>query len=73
MSTTELLDELSKLGRSEREKVWQRLEELELAEIEETPEMLAALDAARRSVSEGKSHTVEEARTLIAQWTTRSS
>ncbi len=73
MSTTELLDELSKLGRSEREKVWQRLEELELAEIEETPEMLAALDAARSSVREGNGHTVEEARDMIAQWTTKSS
>ena len=40
MSMSEILDELSKLPRSEREKVWQRLEELDLAEIEETPEML---------------------------------
>ena len=56
MSTSELLDQLAKLGRSEREKVWQRLEELELAEIEETPEMLAAIDAARASVREGKTH-----------------
>ena len=73
MSTSEILDQLTKLGRSEREKVWQRLEELELAEIEETPEMLAAIDAGRSSVCEGKTHTVEQARELIAQWTTKSS
>ena len=73
MSTSEILDQLSKLGRSEREKVWQRLEELELAEIEETPEMLAAIDAGRGSIAEGKTHTVEQARALIAQWTTKSS
>jgi len=73
MSTSEILDQLTKLGRSEREKVWQRLEELELAEIEETPEMLAALDAGRASVREGKTHTVEQARELIARWTTKSS
>ena len=73
MSTTEILDLLPKLERSEREKVWRRLEELELAEIEETPEMLAAIDAGRRSISEGKSHSVEEARELIAKWTTKSS
>ena len=73
MSTTEILDELPKLARSERKKVWQRLEELELAESEETPEILAAIDAGRRSVREGKTHTVEQARDLIAQWTTKSS
>ena len=73
MSTAEILDELPKLAPAEREKVWQRLEELELAEIEETPEMLAALDAGRRSLREGKGHTVDQARELIAQWTTKSS
>jgi len=54
MSTAEILDELPKLAPAEREKVWQRLEELELAEIEEPPEMFAALDAGRRSLREGK-------------------
>ncbi len=73
MSTSELLDQLAKLGRSEREKVWQRLEELELAEIEETPETLAAIDAGRTSVRKGKTHTIEEARKMLAKWTTKSS
>ena len=73
MSMTEILEELPRLARSEREKVRQRLEELELREIEETPEMLAAIDAGRRSLREGIGFTVEQARELLAQWTTRSS
>lgn len=73
MSMTEILEELPRLARVEREKVWQRLEEIELKEIEETPEMLAAIDAGRRSIREGKATTIEEARRLIAQWTTKSS
>jgi hypothetical protein len=73
MSMTEILEKLPSLARSEREELRQRLEELELRDIEETPEMLAALDAGRRSVREGRRHTVEEARGLIAQWTTTSS
>ncbi len=73
MSTAEILDELPRLARDEREKVWQRLEEIELAEIEETPEMLAAIDAGRKSIRAGKGVSIEEARRLVAQWTTRSS
>jgi hypothetical protein len=73
MSVTEILSELPKLEHADREKVWQKLEELELATTEETPEMLAAIDAARCSIREGKNHTVEQARELIARWTTKSS
>ncbi|MFA7342703.1 MAG: hypothetical protein WC003_00230 [Terrimicrobiaceae bacterium] len=72
MSMTEILEELPRLGRVEREKVWQRLEEIELR-IEETPEMLAAIDAGRRSIREGKVTTLEQARNLIARWATKSS
>lgn len=73
MSMSEILEELPRLARVEREKVWQRLEEIELEEIEETPEVLAAIDAGRRSIREGKATTIEEARKLIAQWITKSS
>lgn len=72
MSMTEILEELPRLARVEREKVWQRLEEIELEEIEETPEALVAIDAGRRSIREGKATTIEEARTLLAQWITKS-
>jgi len=71
MSMIEILEELPRLARFEREKVWQRLEEIELEEIEETPEMLAAIDAGRRSMRKGKANSIEEARNLVAQWTTK--
>ena len=73
MSMTEILQELPRLARADREKVWQRLEELELEESRETPEMLAAIDAGRRSMREVPGTSVEEARKLIAQWLTKSS
>jgi len=73
MSMSEILDELPKLGRSEREMLLHRLEELAVAEIEETPDMLAAIDAGRGSIAKGKTHTIEEARALISQWTSKSS
>jgi hypothetical protein len=72
MSMTEILEELPRLGRLEREKVWQRLEEIELETVEETPEMLAAIDAGRCSIREGQAISIEHARNLIAQWTTKS-
>ncbi len=73
MSTSELLEQLGKLGRAERQKVWQRLEELELADVGEPPEVLAAIDAGRAAVREGRTHTVEESREIIAKWPTKSS
>jgi hypothetical protein len=73
MSMTEILEELPRLGRVEREQVWQRLEEIELGTVEETPEMLAAIDAGRRSIREGKATSIDQARNLVAQWTTKSS
>ena len=51
MSMTEILEELPRLGRVEREKVWQRLEEIELGKVEETPEMLAAIDVGASAMS----------------------
>lgn len=73
VSVTEILEELPRLLPSEREKVSRYLSELQFVEKEETPDMLAAIDAGRRSIREGKTHTGEEARGLIAQWTTKSS
>jgi hypothetical protein len=70
MSVTEILEELPRLLPSDRQKVSRYLKELELLEKEETPEILAALDSGRRSIREGRTHSVDEARGLIAQWTT---
>ncbi len=51
MSVTEILDELPKLSIEERQLLFQKLNELEGGTIEETPEMLAAIDEARAEPS----------------------
>lgn len=71
MSTTEILEELPRLARDEREKIWKRLEEIELGEMDETPEMLAAIDEGRRAIGEGKIVDIEEMRRRVGQWTTQ--
>lgn len=75
MSATEILDELPKLSHEERMAIYQRIVEMEGLEsdMEESPEMLAAIDEGRRARENGKSYTPQDARELIAQWTTRSS
>ena len=73
MSMSEILEELPRLGRLERARVWQRLEEIEMESVEETPEMLEAIDAGRRSIRMGQENSIEHARNLIAQWITKSS
>lgn len=50
MSITEILEELPKLKSEERRLLYDRLDELEVGEIEETPEMLAAIDEGIRSI-----------------------
>jgi len=71
MSTTEILEELPRLARDEREKIWKRLAEIELGEMDETPEMLAAIDEGRRAIVEGKIVNIEEMRRRVGQWTTQ--
>ena len=73
MSMSEILEELPRLGRLERARVWQRLEEIEMESVEETPEMLEAIDAGRCSIRMGQENSIEHARNLIAQWITKSS
>lgn len=67
----QILEELPQLLPSERAKVWRVLEELELHGITETPEMLAAIDAGHRSLQEGKEVTIDQARQLLGQWTSK--
>jgi hypothetical protein len=63
----------ARLGRLKRAKVWQRLEGIEMETVEETPEMLEAIDAGRCSLRVGQENSIEHARNLIAQWTKKSS
>lgn len=51
MSVTEILEELPKLKSESRHVLFVRLNELEAADLEETPEMLATIDAAKEAVN----------------------
>jgi hypothetical protein len=72
MSVREILEELPRLDPGERQAVLRRLMEIDPAlEVEETPEMLAAIDEAVRSFDADKGVGIEEARRRVAQWTSR--
>jgi hypothetical protein len=72
MSIREILEELPRLDASERRTVLRRLIEIDPAlEVEETPEMLAAIDEAVRFFDAGKGVGIEEARRRVAQWTSK--
>jgi 7,8-dihydro-6-hydroxymethylpterin-pyrophosphokinase len=72
VSVREILDELPRLEASERQTVLRRLIEIDPAlDVEETPEMLAAIDEAVRSFDAEKGVGIEEARRRVAQWTSK--
>lgn len=72
MSVREILEELPKLDASERQTVLRRLIEIDPAlEVDETPEMLAAIDEAVRSFDATKGVDIEEARRRVVQWTSK--
>lgn len=74
MSAAEILDELPKLSPAELQRIHDRILELEDAqEIQETPELLAAVDEGLRSLEKERTYTLNEARAKIAQWTSKSS
>jgi hypothetical protein len=64
---TEILDELPKLSVEERHLLFQRLNELEIGEVEETPEMLAAIDEAQAAPHQNDL-SVEEIRQNVSRW-----
>jgi hypothetical protein len=67
MSMSEILEEVSKLSAEERHILFQRLNELEDGILEETPEMLAAIDEANAS-PESDDVSVEEMRRNVVEW-----
>jgi hypothetical protein len=69
MSIKEILEELPKLTVEEKRQLWNVLDhELSSEEGEESPELLAAIDEAIRSVERGeKTYTIEEVREHIAE------
>ena len=75
MSAKEILEELPNLSHAERLAIFQRIAEMDGLERdnEETPEMLAAIDEGLRARENGKAYSPQDARDLIAQWTSKSS
>jgi hypothetical protein len=68
----EILEELPRLEDDDRRAILRRLIELDAGlDIEETPEMLAAIDDGIRSVETGSGVPLEEARQRIAGWATK--
>ena len=64
---TEILDELPRLDPGERQTIFRRLVEIDPA-LEETPEMLEAIDAGVRSLETGGGVGIGDARQRVAQW-----
>jgi hypothetical protein len=74
MSAAEILNELPKLTSAELQHIHERILELEEAQqIEETPELLAAVDEGLRSLENERTYTLDEARAKITDWTSKSS
>jgi len=74
MSVAEIIEELPRLGDSDRQAILQRLLALDAGlEFEETPEMLAAIDEGIRSIETGPGVSLEETRQRLAGWITKSS
>lgn len=72
MSMTEILDVLPRLSDAERQTIFRRLVQLDAGlELDETPEMLAAIDAGVRSLETGPAVPLEEARQRLAGWITK--
>jgi predicted transcriptional regulator len=76
MSFTEIVEELRKLSPEELEAVQRTLDEVRQGnspEIEETPEMLAAIDEGVRSAEQEPLIPIEEVIAEIKTWNTKSS
>jgi hypothetical protein len=68
MSMNKILAEIPRLSASEREVLLSRLVEMDAgADVEETPEMLAAIDAGVRSLETGPGVSLEEARRRLGE------
>ena len=65
MSMTQILEELPRLSDGDRRAILHRLAELDLGiALDETPEMLAAIDAGVRSIESGPSVPLAESKGL---------
>ena len=72
MSLTEIMEELPRLDESARRSILRRLVELDAGlEIDESPEMLAAIDEGIRSIEGGAGVPLDEARQRLSEWITK--
>jgi predicted transcriptional regulator len=72
MSMTEILEELPRLNGDERQAILRRLVQLDAGlELDETPEMLAAIDAGVRSLEAGPVVPLKEVRERLDGWITK--
>jgi predicted transcriptional regulator len=72
MSVTGILKELPRLNDGERQAILRRLVQLDAGlDLDETPEMLAAIDAGARSLEAGPVMRLEEARKRLDGWITK--
>jgi hypothetical protein len=67
MSVSEILEELPKLSATDRDLLFQRLSEMGAGEIEETPELLAAIDEADAAPQE-EDLSPDELRRNVTRW-----
>jgi predicted transcriptional regulator len=73
MSFTQLIEEIEKLSPQERELVQMKLDALQHGnEIEESPELLAAIEEGIRSAEEGPLIPIEEMMEKVKTWRIKS-
>lgn len=69
MSAAEILSELPRLTTLELQRIHERILELEDAqEVEETPELLAAVDEGLRSAETEPVYSIDEVRAKVKEW-----
>jgi hypothetical protein len=73
MSIQEILEELPRLCAHDQVLVREKLDEIWAECIAESPEALAAIDAGIHSAETEPGHTVEQVRSEISSWISKSS
>jgi hypothetical protein len=67
MSVAEILNELPRLSATDRDLLFQRLSEMGAGEIDETPELLAAIDEAE-AAPEADDSSPDQLRQKVTRW-----
>jgi len=73
MSVIDILAELSKLSATDQSRIRERIDELQMGNFEESPELLAVIDEGLRSAENDPGYALEAVRNELSSWTTKSS